>query len=115
MDHQNSSFSPGQAYQAYLLRIWRELPDGRWRLTLEDPHTDERHAFNNVDLFIQFLLDMTETEEHQEDVKHTSNAGGKKRSAGRSRTESGAQSHTAPFPDDCRDDVEGNPHPTPGK
>jgi hypothetical protein len=42
-----------------------------------------------VDLFIQFLLDMTETEEHQEDEKHTSNTGGKKRSAGRSRTESG--------------------------
>ncbi len=79
MDHQNASFSKAQAYQAYLLRIWREMPDGRWRITLEDPHTKERHAFNGVEAFIQFLLEITETEDHQEDDKHSANTGDQKR------------------------------------
>ena len=79
MDHQNASFSQAQAYQAYLLRIWREMPDGRWRITLEDPHTKEHHAFNSVEAFIQFLLEITETEDHQKDDAHSATGAGNKR------------------------------------
>ena len=68
MDHQNASFGQAQAYQAYLLRIWREMPDGRWRITLEDPHTNERHAFSGVEVLIQFLMEITEKEDPEVDI-----------------------------------------------
>jgi hypothetical protein len=79
MDHQNASFSQALTYQAYLLRIWREMPGGRWRITLEDPHSNEHYAFSGVEVFIQFLMEMTETEDQQEDDKHSANTGDQKR------------------------------------
>ena len=68
MDYQISAAQPANSYQAYLLRLWQESPDGRWRFTLEDPHTNKRHAFNGVEVFIQFLMEMTETESPKADV-----------------------------------------------
>ncbi len=34
-------------YVAYLLRLWR-VPDGRWRASLDDPHTGERLVFGSL-------------------------------------------------------------------
>lgn len=42
-------------YQAYLLRLWREKEDGRWRASLENPHTGERAAFAALPELFSFL------------------------------------------------------------
>jgi subtilisin-like proprotein convertase family protein len=68
MDHQISAVKPANSYQAFLLRLWQESPDGIWRITLEDPHTKERHAFNGMEVFIRFLMEMTKTENPKVDV-----------------------------------------------
>lgn len=79
MDHQNSAVKHANSYQAYLLRFWQESLDGRWRFTLEDPQTNERHAFSGVEVFIQFLMEMTETEDPKADFKRSAIEGGNER------------------------------------
>ncbi len=79
MDYQNSAVKSANSYQAYLLRLWQESPDGIWRFTLEDPHTKERHAFSGVDVFIQFLLEMTKTGDPEAGVKRSGTEGGDER------------------------------------
>lgn len=69
MDHQISAVKPTNSYQAYLLRLWQESPHGIWRFTLEDPQTNERHAFSGMEVFIQFLMEMTETEAPKEGIR----------------------------------------------
>jgi hypothetical protein len=46
-------------YHSFLLRIWREKSDNRWHMTIENPHTQERTAFGDLERFIQFLRDLT--------------------------------------------------------
>ncbi len=41
-------------YFAYLIRLWREGP-GVWRIMLEDPNTNERIYFKDVDELLTFL------------------------------------------------------------
>ncbi len=79
MDHHISTVKPANSYQAYLLRLWQESPDSRWRFTLEDPHTNERHAFSGVEVFIQFLMEMTETEAPKGDDTLSPTGGGNER------------------------------------
>jgi hypothetical protein len=45
------------AYQSYLLRLWRAQCDGiwQWRASLESPHTGERRAFAGLEQCFAFL------------------------------------------------------------
>lgn len=47
-------------YKTYILRIWEERDPNlekadRWRFTLTDPRTNQRHGFNNLRDMCQFL------------------------------------------------------------
>jgi hypothetical protein len=46
-------------YFAYLLRLWRENRDGNWRAQLENPNSEERIGFANLDELIDFLEEKT--------------------------------------------------------
>ena len=46
-------------YMAYLLRLWRENRDGSWRALLENPNTEERFGFANLNELIEFLENKT--------------------------------------------------------
>lgn len=45
------------AYQTYLLRLWRALCDGtwQWRASLECPLTGERQVFGSLETLFAFL------------------------------------------------------------
>ena len=40
-------------YRAFLLRMWRE--GERWRFTLEDPHSGQKHGFGSLPKLVAFL------------------------------------------------------------
>ena len=47
-------------YKTYILRIWEERDPklgiaDRWRFTLTDPRSNQRHGFNNLRDMCQFL------------------------------------------------------------
>ncbi|MCP4417898.1 MAG: hypothetical protein GY805_14835 [Chloroflexi bacterium] len=46
-------------YMAYLLRLWRENQDSSWRALLENPNTEERVGFANLNELIKFLENKT--------------------------------------------------------
>lgn len=46
-------------YKAYLLRLWRENHNGSWRMLLENPNSQERIGFANLDELIEFLKNKT--------------------------------------------------------
>lgn len=46
-------------YMAYLLRLWRENQDGPWRALLENPNSEERIGFANLEDLIEFLENKT--------------------------------------------------------
>jgi hypothetical protein len=54
--------SAHRTYKAYLLRLWREPVDQRWRVIIQEPHSDERRAFSTLRSFFNFLEDLTESE-----------------------------------------------------
>lgn len=62
-----------RTYQAYLLRLWQEDPDSRWRITLEDPHSADRRAFRDLEGFVEYLHVITgaerENDQKQEGAK----------------------------------------------
>jgi hypothetical protein len=45
------------AYQTYLLRLWRTCTRGRWqwRASIENPHTGERQSFADLEQCLDFL------------------------------------------------------------
>jgi len=47
------------AYQTYLLRLWRAQVKGQWqwRASLQCPRTGERQSFPNLERFFIFLRD----------------------------------------------------------
>ncbi len=53
-----------QAYQAYLLRLWRTKYKGewQWRASLESPHTGERQSFADLEQLFAFLSDQCESQ-----------------------------------------------------
>lgn len=42
-------------YQAYLLRLWQETPDARWRASLQDAASGESTVFGSVPELVAFL------------------------------------------------------------
>jgi hypothetical protein len=64
MDTPKSRNELHRSYRAYLLRMWREPGDGRWRVTLEEPNSEKRRAFGSIQAMIQFLQALTAEEEH---------------------------------------------------
>src|SRR3954463_11945031 len=41
-------------YHSYLLRCWSDVP-GRWRFSVEDPHTGARRGFLTMAALVAFL------------------------------------------------------------
>ena len=53
-------FESPPKYKTYILRIWEERDPNsetadRWRFTLTDPRSNQRHGFNNLRDMCQFL------------------------------------------------------------
>lgn len=48
-----------QTYRSFLLRLWVD-GDSKWRFSLEDPHTGERHGFANWEKLGEFLKEVME-------------------------------------------------------
>ncbi|MCB8958676.1 MAG: hypothetical protein H6651_00045 [Ardenticatenales bacterium] len=44
-------------YQAWLLRTWREAPDGPWRASLTHVQTRQTQRFNNLQALFVFLFE----------------------------------------------------------
>ena len=49
-------------YQSYLLRCWEvrsQQPDqpATWRYSLQDPHTEQKHGFADLEELVAFLQD----------------------------------------------------------
>jgi hypothetical protein len=42
-------------HQSYLLRVWRESPNGAWRASLENVITGQRHYFTRLTDLVVFL------------------------------------------------------------
>lgn len=53
--------SEQQHYLAYMLRLWQINNGGEpvWRISLESPHTGERHGFGSLELLFAFLETQT--------------------------------------------------------
>lgn len=49
-------------YRAFLLRIWQERNEGEWiwRASLEDPHSNVRTGFPDLERLSAFLKQLTE-------------------------------------------------------
>jgi hypothetical protein len=47
-------------YRSYLLRLWCEAPDRRWRASLEDPQTGKRIGFASLEQLFAFLMEQAE-------------------------------------------------------
>jgi hypothetical protein len=52
------------AYQAYLVRLWRAQCQGRWewRASLESPRTGERQLFGSLEQLFAFLRERCDSE-----------------------------------------------------
>ena len=42
-------------YFAFMLRVWREEAQDRWRASLEDPRSGERRVFADLETMLDFL------------------------------------------------------------
>ena len=53
------------AYQAYLLRLWRTRSQGRWewRASIDSPHTGERQLFPSLEHLVAFLRERCESQD----------------------------------------------------
>jgi hypothetical protein len=48
-------------YRVYVLRLWRAEAHGlSWRASLENPRTNERLGFENLERLFAFLMEQTE-------------------------------------------------------
>jgi hypothetical protein len=54
--------SPQRTYKAFLLRLWQEPEDRRWRVIIQEPHSEERRAFSTLRDFFRFLEALTKSE-----------------------------------------------------
>ena len=61
-------------YFAFMLRVWREEAQERWRASLEDPQNGDRRVFADLETMFEFLRthaypdSETESEGHTGDV-----------------------------------------------
>lgn len=55
-------------YRAFLLRLWQELSDGQWiwRASLEDPHSNVRQGFPDLERLSAYLREQTEGKANEE-------------------------------------------------
>jgi hypothetical protein len=51
----------------YVLRLWERKQDGKsvWCASLQNPYTEERHAFADLAALVQFLQEKTEENQSQ--------------------------------------------------
>ena len=58
-----------QAYQSYLLRLWRISNQGKavWRASLESAQTGERRTFADLASLVAFLEEQTGADARSED------------------------------------------------
>jgi hypothetical protein len=49
-------------YQSYLLRLWRENPQGPWRASLQSTSTEQVYAFGSLDQLWAFLMSYAATD-----------------------------------------------------
>ena len=55
---------PG-SYRSFLLRLWLDGDSRSWRFSLEDPHTEERRGFADLERLTEFLKEaMGQTKEN---------------------------------------------------
>ncbi len=47
--------APRPYYQSFLLRMWRERPNGVWRVSLENVTSGEKHGFAHLEQLVAFL------------------------------------------------------------
>ena len=45
--------------QSYLLRLWRDEPGGRWRMSLQDVKSGERIGFADLERLFAYLRRLT--------------------------------------------------------
>jgi hypothetical protein len=57
-----SMHDEADAYQTYVLRMWRVRCQGKWqwRVFIKSPHTAERHAFGSLEQLFDFLSEKCE-------------------------------------------------------
>lgn len=55
-------------YRAYLLRLWQERSGGQWiwRASLEDPHSNVRKGFADLERLAAYLREFTEEKADEE-------------------------------------------------
>ena len=53
-------------YRSYLLRLWCEKPDRRWRASLEDPRTGKRIGFASLEQLFAFLMEEADGERNED-------------------------------------------------
>ncbi len=49
-------------YRSYLLRLWCEAPDRRWRASLHDPRTGKRFGFASLEQLFAFLMEQADSD-----------------------------------------------------
>lgn len=47
--------TPQSQYQAYLLRLWRESPQGPWRIVLQQANGNQRFLFADLESLFAHL------------------------------------------------------------
>lgn len=57
-----SNYDEPDAYQTYLLRLWRVQCQGKWqwRASVKSPHTGERYVFASLQQLFAFLSEQCE-------------------------------------------------------
>ncbi|MBK8988743.1 MAG: hypothetical protein IPM39_22165 [Chloroflexi bacterium] len=50
---------PTSGYQAYVLRLWQEMPHRTWRAVVQPVPNGEWLAFNSLDSLFAYLYQMT--------------------------------------------------------
>jgi hypothetical protein len=48
-------------YQAYVLRLWQEMPHESWRIMVQTIPTEECQSFANLESLFAYLYQMTMT------------------------------------------------------
>lgn len=51
---------PEERY-SYLLRLWRNGPNGGWRASLQSVQTGEQHMFADLESLLAFLVEQSST------------------------------------------------------
>ncbi len=58
-------------YRSYLLRLWCEAPDRRWRASLEDTRTGKRIGFASLEQLFAFLMEQVDSDMKAANMKQS--------------------------------------------